>query len=86
MEYPANMSYQCINAVFMLVVYSKASVFDFVHLLDACFLAVHLSLEHSENFWTQDPLCEENKFCTLKCKNNCCCALAALSNWTKTAA
>lgn len=28
-----------------------------------------------------DPLCEENKFCTLKCKNNCCCFVAGMS-WT----
>lgn len=28
-----------------------------------------------------DPLCEENKFCTLQCKNNCCCFIAG-TRWT----
>jgi len=28
-----------------------------------------------------DPLCEENNFCTLKCKHNCCCFVAGTS-WT----
>ena len=27
--------------------------------------------------WRQDPLCEKNHFCTLQCKNNCCCTSAA---------
>lgn len=28
--------------------------------------------------YPEDPLCEENNFCTLKCKHNCCCSLTAM--------
>lgn len=28
--------------------------------------------------YAEDPLCEENNFCTLKCKRNCCCSLPAM--------